>query len=129
LNAVSESSNNCSGISHYAATILPANDNNNAALLAVKETRAVFGLLLHFFNANVVGTKESAFTLTEPRPGLPDDLYTTASFASSVYQATASKKSWWLFVSLEGLILALCVSAIAWARQNIAIWPVRTGEH
>jgi hypothetical protein len=127
LNAVSVSANNCSAISHYAATILPASDNQNAALLAIRETRAVFGLVLHYFHANFVGAEDSVWILDTPRPGLSDNMYTTASFAKPAYQATASRRSLWLFVGFQSGLTLLCIISMVQSRRNIRDWPLRTG--
>jgi hypothetical protein len=127
LNAVSVSANNCSAIAQYAATILPASDNQNAALLAVKETRAVFGLILHYFHANYVGAEDSVWVLNGPRPGLEANMYTTASFATPAYQATASRQSLWLFVGFQSGLLLLFILSILQSRRNIQDWPLRTG--
>ncbi|KAF2663225.1 hypothetical protein BT63DRAFT_380240 [Microthyrium microscopicum] len=127
FDTVIQSSNNCSGISHYAATILPASDSQNAAVLALRESRAAFSLMLHYFNANTVGASDNVWTLTEPRAGLPDNMYTTASFSRPAYQAVASRISLWAFVGCESALLLICVVAILCARRAVRYRQIRTG--
>lgn len=107
-----------SSLARYSANLLPTSDSATAAIIAQSHTRSVFTLVFQYFNANVAGGDEMVWTLKEPRQGLPQDMYSTASISRPVWQSVASKRSLWLYLGLEGALLLVCFAAILLSMRN-----------
>jgi hypothetical protein len=115
-------------LAHWASVNTPSSDSVNAAIMAVQSTRTAFALVFHYFNANMVGGKgDSIWLRLTPRDGLPPNMYTVATVSRLAWQTVASRRSLWLFVSLDAALLLVCLSAIILSHRNISRWPRRTG--
>jgi hypothetical protein len=120
------SSSSAQDLGSFSSVVLPIGDSEVARIIALKNARKVFAVALHYFHANCVGG-DAVWTLKEPRPGLPPDMYTTVSIAVPSYHVVAGRKSLWIFVALESALLLLCLTTMLLSCRTVVRWPRRTG--
>lgn len=108
-----------------------AQDSSQTSSVALRSLRNLAVLPLYYFQANNLDPALQV-SPNAPAPGLPEELYTTASLTDPSYRLVVNPTTLYVYTTGGALVLALCtiilvVGSLRATAKNIpklSVWPV-----